>query len=179
MWKSPESFCLLPLNPRSGKTFVSANMAMSIAVTGSKTIMIDLDLRKASLSKCPGSRNYGMTEYLKGMIDDIDDLIVTSFFHENLDLIPAGTLTANPVELLLNHRLEELIGRLKGRYDTICIDCAPAEIVADASIISKFADLTVFVVREGFLDRQLLPDVEELFKSRKLTNMAVLRNCSN
>lgn len=164
------------LNPHSGKTFTSVNLAMSVAITGKRALVIDLDLRKATLSRHFNNPAYGIADYLSGIMHDPDDIIIHSAFHENMDVIPVGALPANPVELLLNGRLEGLLDCLRGKYDYIYIDCAPAEIVVDAAIVGKMVDLTVFVARKGLMERQLLPDVEALYKLGRFANMSILLN---
>ena len=94
-------------------------------------------------------------------------------------MIPAGPVAPNPVELLMNVRLEKLIAELRSRYDYIIIDNVPFGIVADASIINRITDLTVFVVRAGRLDRRMLPEIEKMYEEKKLNNLALLLNGSD
>ena len=75
----------------------------------------------------------------------------------------------NPVELLLSKRLDELINELKNRYDYIIIDGVPTGVVADASIIDRVADLTLFIIRIGKMDRRQLPEIEKFTKRKKLS----------
>lgn len=163
-------------NPGSGKTFISMNLATSMAIKGKKTVVIDLDMRKASLSAYIDSPAKGISGYLSGQIPDEQTIIYKGNFHPMLDIIPVGTIPPNPAELLLDNRLETLINKLRDNYDYIFIDCPPVSLVADASIIGKIADLCVFVVRCGLMDRRLLPEVETLYQERKFKSMAVLLN---
>lgn len=163
-------------NPGSGKTFISMNLATSMAIKGKKTVVIDLDMRKASLSAYIDSPAKGISGYLSGQIPDEQTIIYKGSFHPMLDIIPVGTIPPNPAELLLDNRLETLINKLRDNYDYIFIDCPPVSLVADASIIGKIADLCVFVVRCGLMDRRLLPEVETLYQERKFKSMAVLLN---
>lgn len=162
------------LYPGSGKTVISLNMAASMAVKGSKTLVIDLDLRKASLSEALGSSKTGVASYLSGSITDILSCIEN--VQENLDVIKVGTLPPNPSELLLSQKFKDMLAFLKERYDYIFLDCPPAEIVVDSAIISSMVDLTVFVVRSGLMDKRNLPYVEELYQSGKYNRMAVVLN---
>ena len=177
--ETPKTIMFTSLNPYSGKTFVSINLAMNVAKAGRRVLVIDLDMRKASLSKYFGHQKAGIAAYLRGEINHIEDVIIKSLLHDNLDLLPVGIQPSDPVELLLNNKLARLLEQLGRSYDYIYIDCTPVEIVADAAIVSKMADLTVFVARKGFLDRQLLPEVQELHTSDKLNNMVILLNCSH
>ena len=95
---------------------------------------------------------------------------------ENLDLIAAGPTAPNPSELLLSERLEELIAVLREQYDYIFIDNVPVGIIADAAITNRVADLTIFVVRVGKLDRRMLPELEKIYRSGQLNNMSLILN---
>ena len=149
-------------NPGSGKTFISFNLATSLGIKGKRIIAIDLDLRKASLSQYAGRPKKGISDYLAGDVKDIKDVIVKPSGDAKIDLIPVGTVPPNPTELLFSERLEQLITDLRAEYDYIFIDCPPVEIVADAAIINKLVDMTLFIVRAGLLDRSLLPEKEKI-----------------
>ena len=96
--------------------------------------------------------------------------------YENIDIIPVGTIPPNPAELLLTPRLEKLIAELREQYDTIFLDCPPIDIVADTSVIAKWADMTIFVIRAGLMDRDMLPVVEGYYNDKKFNNMSVILN---
>lgn len=164
------------LNPGSGKTFICMNLLTSFAIKDKRTAVIDMDLRRASLSSYVQSPKIGIADYLAGRVDDWRS-IVTSGSEEVLpDVIPVGTLPPNPTELLFNPRLEQLIADLRREYDYVFIDCPPVEIVADTSIIGKWADMTLFVVRAGLMEREMLPLADDYYAEHKLNNMAVLLN---
>jgi capsular exopolysaccharide synthesis family protein len=166
-------------NIGSGKSFVSLNLAMSFALTGKKVILIDLDFRKAFLSSCAGYPKTGASAYLSGLNPNLDELIVKEWINPNLDILPVGKLPPNPAELLLSAKFKELISILQGKYDYVFLDTTPVNIVADASIVADVANMTIFVVREGLLDRRMLPELEQIYKTGKFSNMAVLLNGSN
>jgi Mrp family chromosome partitioning ATPase len=88
-------------------------------------------------------------------------------------------LPPNPAELLLSAKFKKLISILQYKYDYVFLDTTPVNIVADASIIADAANMTIFVVREGLLDRRMLPELEQIYKSGKFSSMAVLLNGSN
>jgi len=163
-------------NADSGKTFISINLALSMAINDKRVIIIDLDLRKASLSKILESPQKGISNYLGEQIDNLDEIIVKNTLHKNLDVIPVGTIPPDPTELLSNIRLAELIGTLQQKYDYILLDCPPTNIVADTSIISKVADITIFIARCGKLDRRLVPEIENMYKEHKFNRLAILLN---
>lgn len=164
------------INVGSGKTFLSYNLATCFAIKNKRVVVIDMDLRKASLSEYVGRPKLGISDYLAGKTDDISGIIYRRSDKDKLDVIPVGTVPPNPTELLFSERLEGILGILRQEYDYIFIDCPPVEIVADASIIAKHADLTLFVVRSGLLDRSMLPEVEKLYEERKYGSMALLLN---
>ena len=164
--------------PHSGKSFISSNLAVTLASSGKRVIILDLDLRRRTLSKSMGQRHNrkGITSYLSGKITSMDDIITPSEENSNLDFIYAGPQPPNPSDMLLSERIEELIASLRTRYDYILIDSVPAMAVADAIIIDRLVDLTVYVIRQGFLDRRQLPDIEMLYREKKFRNMCVILN---
>lgn len=163
-------------NPNSGKTFISFNLATSLGIKGKRIIAIDLDLRKASLSQYAGRRKKGISDYLAGDVKDIKDVIVKPSGDAKIELVPVGTIPPNPTELLFSERLEQLITDLRAEYDYIFIDCPPVEIVADAAIINKLVDMTLFIVRAGLLDRSMLPEIEKFYTDKKYKNMSLILN---
>jgi capsular exopolysaccharide synthesis family protein len=166
-------------NVGSGKSFVSLNLAVSFALIGKKVILVDLDFRKATLSPWSESHKAGTPAYLSGISSNFDTLIIKEWLNPNLDMLPVGKLPPNPAELLLSDRFKELISVLQERYDYVFLDTTPVNIVADASIVADVANMTIFVVREGVLDRRMLPELEQIYKTGKFPNMAVLLNGSN
>lgn len=167
---------LTSANPGSGKTFVSFNLAKSFAIKGKKVIILDLDLRKAATSKYVDDPEQGISDYLANRIDDITSIITPVPNCSNLSLIAVGTIPPNPTELLFNERLHALIEDLKVHYDYVFIDCPPVEVVADSTIISKFADHTLFVVRAGVLDLSMLPVIDGMYEKGTFPNMSLILN---
>lgn len=163
-------------NVNSGKTFIAANLSAIMSVRGDRTVVIDLDMRKANLSRMVGRPDKGISSYLGGYVDNVNDIIVKYPKVENLDVIPVGVLPPNPVELLQSDRLDKLVDELRSKYDRIFIDCPPIDIVADTSIISRLADVTLFVVRTGLMERALIGEINGIYNSGRLNNMAVLLN---
>lgn len=137
-----------------------------------------MDIRKGTLSGLfanPSSR-MGLTNYLSGKTNNVKDIIGQSEEYRKLDLIFAGPVPPNPAELLMSERFDHLIEELKKHYDYIIIDNVPAGVVADASIVNRVADLTIYVVRAGMMDRRQLPELETLYRQSKLKNMSVVLN---
>lgn len=163
-------------NIGAGKTFIARNLSMSLAYMKKRVVMVDLDIRKGTLSRHFGHYHVGVTNYLSDNTVKVDDIIQ---HQEGFDLIPAGILAPNPAELLMDNRLDELMNELRTRYDYIIADNVPVGLIADATIANRIADLTIFVVRAGKLDRRQLPDIEKLYQEKKLKNMTLVLNGAN
>ena len=162
-------------NPNAGKTFSVMNIAASMALKDAKVMLIDLDLRKASLSKALGIEHSGVAAYLNGKTDSYKEN--AEEIVPNLFVLPVGTLPPNPTELLLTDRFKEMIEDMRKEYDYIFLDCPPIDVVADASIITEVVDMTVFVMRANQMDRKVLPEIEELYRSGKYNHMTMILNC--
>lgn len=167
---------LTSFNPGSGKTFLTINMAISLAIKGKKVLVIDGDLRYASTSSFVNSPKQGLSDYLGKQIDNIYDTIIVDEKYTNLSILPVGTIPPNPTELLFDERLETLINDMRSKYDYIFIDCPPIDIVADTQIIERLADRTLFVVRAGLLERSMLSDLNNIYKEERFKNMALILN---
>lgn len=174
--KKSQVLMLTSFNPFSGKSFVSYNLAASLVLAGKRTVLLEMDIRKGSKKDKDGNILPGITHYLSGRVNSLDDLIRPYVGYEELDFISSGPIPPNPSELLLGEALDELIGQLRERYEYIIIDTVPYGMVADAQIISRVVDMCIYVIREGMMDRRRLPDIEDLYTGGKLPNMAVLLN---
>ena len=174
--KSAQVITFTSFNIGAGKTFIARNLSMSLAYMKKRVVMVDLDIRKGTLSRHFGHYHVGVTNYLSDNTVKVDDIIQ---HQEGFDLIPAGILAPNPAELLMDNRLDELMNELRTRYDYIIADNVPVGLIADATIANRIADLTIFVVRAGKLDRRQLPDIEKLYQEKKLKNMALVLNGAN
>ena len=168
---------LTSFNESAGKTFVVSNLARSIANAQKRVLLIDIDIRKGTLSQPLGRKVQGLSNYLADPSITVDNILHKEFL-PNVDLIPAGTIAPNPAELLMSDRLDALVEQMRDRYDYIIADNVPIGIIADSAISNRIADMTLFVVRAGRLDRRQLPDLEELYQDKTLTNMAIVFNGS-
>ena len=161
------------LNPGSGKTFITANLSAAFSLKGKRVLVMDLDLRKASLSYYVGQPKVGISNYLSGQIDDWHEIITPL---DHVDVLPCGVIPPNPAELLSTERFAEMIKAAREEYDIIFLDCPPVEIVADAEIINPHADLTLFVVRASLMERSYLKDIERWYAEKKYNNLTLLLN---
>ena len=163
-------------NPGSGKTFLTMNTAATFALKGKRVLVIDGDLRHGSASAYIGSQAKGLSDYLGKRENDVNSLILENPDCPGFFLLPAGTTPPNPTELLAEPLFKETIERLRDCYDYIFIDCPPIDIVADTQIIEKLSDRTIFVVRAGLLEREMLPELQRMYDEKRFKNMALLLN---
>ena len=169
-------FVLTSFNPGSGKSFLAINIAISFAIKKKKILIIDGDLRHRTVSSYVDSPNKGLSDYLNNQIEDWKEIIVSYKGYTNLHILPIGTIPPNPTELLEDSKLSMLIEALRPEYDYIFIDCPPVDIVADAQIIEKWADRTIFVVRSGLLDRSMLSELENMYTEKRFKNLSMILN---
>lgn len=168
---------LTSFNPGSGKSFITLNLGAALALKqkGRRVLIIDLDMRHASMSHELSAHTFGIADYLSEGIDDCDRYIQPTECN-GLYILPVGTIPPNPSELLYSDRLKNLIARYRQEYEYVFLDCPPAEIVADASIVSPLSDLTLFVIRAGLLDRRMIPEIDRLNNSRRYNNLMLILN---
>ncbi|MEZ2335557.1 GumC family protein [Mucilaginibacter sp. RCC_168] len=161
-----------------GKSFISLNLGNSIAMSGKKVVLLELDLRKPRLLKNIGVENdHGFTNYvISNEEESIDNLIKPSTFNENFFFISSGPIPPNPTELLMHDRLKTLIEELRKRFDYIIIDSAPVGLVSDALIIEEFVDITCYVVRQNYTYKSQLGIVNDLHKSKKAKHLYLIVN---
>lgn len=166
--------------PGEGKSFVSRNLAVAIAIAGKKVVLVDTDMRKRTQSKLAGIKHKdGLSTYLSGQHNDVDSILDKGLIHPSVDSLFVGPIPPNPSELLMSDRLEKLIEELKKRYDYIILDNVPAQVVADAAIVNRVAELTLYVIRDGQLDRRYLPELERLHKEGKFNHLCIILNDSH
>ena len=169
-------FVLTSFNPGSGKSFLAINIAMSFAIKKKKVLVIDGDLRHRTASSYVDSPDKGLSNYLNNQVENWKEIIVPYKEYANLHILPIGTVPPNPTELLESSKLATLIAALRPEYDYIFIDCPPVDIVADAQIIEKWADRTIFIVRSGLLDRSMLPELENMYTEKRFKNLSMILN---
>ena len=163
-------------NPGSGKTFLAVNTAACIAIKGKRVLVIDGDLRRGSASAYIDKPQLGLSDHLGHRTTHIASITVEVENHPTLHIIPVGTIPPNPTELLADKRFNQLIEDVRTKYDYIFIDCPPIDIVADTQIIEKLADRTIFIVRAGLLERDMLPELQRMYDNKRFKNMALVLN---
>jgi tyrosine-protein kinase Etk/Wzc len=161
-----------------GKSFISLNLGNSIAMSGKKVVLLELDLRKPKLLKYLGTHaDYGFTDYVISPDKAaIDDFIHPSTLNENFFFISSGTLPPNPAEILMSGKLKELIEQLRVKFDYVIIDTAPVGQVSDALIIEEFADITCYVMRQNYTFKSQLNIVNDLQKYQKVKQLYLVVN---
>ncbi|RBN49489.1 GumC family protein [Flavobacterium psychrolimnae] len=162
--------------PREGKTFVSANLAATFALSGKKVLLIGMDIRNPRLDEYLTLPDRGVTNYLSSKNLILEDLIVKYNGFEDFHVLPAGAIPPNPAELLMNKKVDTLFETLKNQYDYIIVDTAPVSLVTDTLLIAKYADCFIYVARANFLEKRMLNIPNTLYKEQKLPNMCLLLN---
>ena len=159
-----------------GKSFVAANLAVSLSLTGKKVVLVDLDLNNPTLSKIL-KVNYedGATEFLTGEKSE-EEIINKIEQYENLYFIPAGSLPENPSELLATGKIKSLIDYLEGNFDMVIIDTSPIVLVTDAYILSEFCDATLYIIRHNYTPKMLIKRIDENNQINPINNPAIVFN---
>ena len=161
-----------------GKSFVSANTAISLSLLGKKVVIVGLDIRKPGLNKVfnLSTKEQGITQFLTDPKRSIMDLVQQSDINANLFILPGGAVPPNPTELLARKGLEEAIAQLKQHFDYIVLDTAPIGMVTDTQLISRIADLTVYVCRADYTRKSEFALVNELATTNKLPRISIAIN---
>lgn len=174
--KGGEVILVTSFNPGSGKSFVSYNLGLSFALKKKRVLLVDCDLRHGSSSMYVDMPSHGITDYLRQVTDDWSSLVKKSPSTPSIDILPVGKMPPNPVELLENGRLEQLVAQARNAYDIVILDCPPVNIVVDTQIVAQCADRTLFIVRAGLLEKSALAELNEFYAEKKFNNMSVLLN---
>lgn len=162
-----------------GKTLVSFNLALTLANSGAKVIIVGADVRNPKLHRYIANTPYkrGIVEYLVNEQDPgIMSYVQKSEHHSNLSVLFSGSIPPNPAELWMRSRTKDMFNQLKHNFDYVIVDTAPCMLVTDTFLISKYADVTLYVVRAGFTEKRLFDFPLESVKNKKLQNMAFVLN---
>ena len=160
-----------------GKSFVSINLACTLALSGKKVALLGMDLRAPKITEYISVYNgKGITNYIMDDSLGLEDLKINLPKHQGLDIYPSGIIPPNPAELLMHPRVDELFAKVQEEYDYIVVDTAPVNLVTDTLMISDRADLFVYVTRANYLDKRLLAVPQNLYNEKRLPNMTMLIN---
>jgi|CXWL01.1.fsa_nt_gi capsular exopolysaccharide synthesis family protein len=160
-----------------GKSYVCTNMGAVLALAGKKTVILEFDIRKPKVLSGLGiTKGPGITNYLIGKAADLNDLIKPVPEHENLYVLGCGPIPPNPAELLLDQRVEDMFAWLKENFDVVLVDTAPVGMVSDAMTLSKFADSTLYLVRQGHTFKKQVGLIDEFYRGGKLPKVSIIIN---
>lgn len=165
--------------PGEGKSFISGNLAVSLAYLGKKVIIIGLDIRKSGMEHTfdIDKHRLGITDYLGDPTKyPLSELIIPSEISPNLDILPRGSVPPNPTELVDRPALEEIMKELKNHYDLILLDTAPAAMVTDTSIISRVADICIYICRADYTPKMAFQFINEWQQSTHLRVVTVINS---
>ena len=160
-----------------GKSYVATNVALSLAILGKRVALVGLDIRKPMLAHYFSLPKQGcLTSYLAEDGYTVDDVIVPSGEHKNLDIIPCGVIPPNPSELLQSERLDQLFALLRERYDYIIVDTAPCALVSDTFLLDRIADMTLFVSRANYTPTEMIDYINQLAEQKRMKNLCCVLN---
>ena len=161
-----------------GKSFISANLAISLSLLGKKVVIVGLDIRKPGLNKVFNipKKEHGITQYLTNTTANLMDFVQPSDINKNLFILPGGTVPPNPTELLARGGLEKAIETLKANFDYVILDTAPVGMVTDTLLIGRVADLSVYVCRADYTHKAEFTLINELAENNKLPNLCIADN---
>ncbi len=162
--------------PNEGKTTFSANLAAVMGMGEKRCILLSLDMRRPELHHKFGlSNKRGMSDLLSGRAQ-LDEVTWEHEFFQNFDIVTSGAVPPNPAELIASDKMRRLIETLRERYDYIVIDTPPLHLAGDATILMRYADITLFVLKSEFSQEQHLREIEALTKKLDLKNVGLILN---
>ena len=161
-----------------GKSFISANLAISLSLLGKKVVIVGLDIRKPGLNKVFNipRKEVGITQYLANPEKNLMDLVQLSDVSKNLYILLGGTVPPNPTELLARDGLDKAIETLKKNFDYVILDTAPVGMVTDTLLIGRVADLSVYVCRADYTHKNEYTLINELAENNKLPKLCTVIN---
>jgi len=176
--KNVKSLLITSTTPNEGKSFVSINLGVVFALSNKRVLLMEMDLRKPKLSEILKiSQNVkGIVYYLNTDNVNTNEVIHGTEINPNLYIIPCGFLPPNPSELLLSDKLKTLFEELRQQFDYIIIDTPPVGIISDAKIIAAYADIGLYIVRQRFTSKKVLPQIDKLITNGSFNNLSVIIN---
>ena len=162
--------------PGEGKTFITINLGLMLALSGKKVLLLGLDLRKPKMNKyLEAKHNLGITNYLVGQ-NSLADITQKYEKHENLYFIASGAIPPNPSELILSDKMKETLEELEQQYDYILIDTPPIGLVSDALLLRDFADTMLVVVRQNWTKKDMISKLDDMRKKEEIKNVSIVFN---
>jgi tyrosine-protein kinase Etk/Wzc len=159
-----------------GKSFVSTNIGAVMALTGKRTVILEMDIRKPKVvSNLELKKQMGITNFIVGRAR-LDEIIIPVPEVDNLFVIPCGPVPPNPAEMLLDPKLKELFSHVRKQFDIVIVDTAPIGLVSDAIVISEHVDCTLYILRQGYTYKKQLELIDELYTKKKLPRLSLLLN---
>lgn len=161
-----------------GKTFISINLALSLASASRKTIIIGSDVRNPQLQRYDESKrgSRGLSEYLYDSDLQVNDVVNQSLMNSHCDIIYSGSIPPNPTDLLTNGRFPQMLSELREMYDYIIVDTAPLMLVTDTFLITEFADATLYVTRSEYTQKDFLKFINNSAEAEKILNVGLIIN---
>lgn len=160
-----------------GKSFTAINLGNILALAGRKVLLMELDLRKPGLSiKLGLSNEIGFSNFTIDSNVEVKDIIKPLTVNSNMYIISSGPLPPNPAETLMSDRAPDLFKKLKEEFDYILMDAPPIGIITDAQLLARYADVTLYLVRQGVTRKDQLKFVDDLYQSGKMKRLGIVVN---
>jgi len=171
-----KTFLVTSFLPGEGKTFTSSNLAVILAKSGKRTVLIELDLHKPGVYKrfMVGSKDVGITTYVTGN-SNFDEIVSETHIH-NLYCIYAGPIPPNPSDFVLSEKLKEIIAKAKAEFDYVIIDTPPAGLLSDSIYLMQFVDSSIFVLNTKTSNKKSLTFLEETMSGNRIKNVSLVLN---
>lgn len=158
-----------------GKTFVSLNLAAAMALSGKKTCLLGLDLRKPKMAEYVGlDSKTGLSNYLVNKAEKEDIIMETKY--ENLYLVPSGPIPPNPAELLLKDRMKEFLNHLENEFEIVIMDTPPIGLVSETMDLLRFSDVNLYIVRQNYTHKKYLLMINDLYANDQIGNIYAVFN---
>ncbi|OON65683.1 hypothetical protein B0919_23705 [Hymenobacter sp. CRA2] len=162
--------------PGEGKTFCAVNLAVELAYSGRRVILVETDLRRPTVA------NYfdldksapGLVSFLTG--EEPLERCIQPVREGQLDVLACGTIPANPTQLLESTRMAQLMERLRDEYDYVMVDTPPVGLVSEYFVLLRFLDANIYVVRHNYTERELVGQINELYVNQKIKHVYLVIN---
>lgn len=159
-----------------GKSFISLNLAASLAIADKKVVMLELDMRRPKLHRyIKETSPQGLSSYLSGQAT-LDEIIKPVPGYANLFFVPCGIIPPNPSELISGDKMRYLFENLHEHFDVVIADTPPVGLVTDANILARYASMTLYIVRHLYTGKGFLKNIDTLYREKRFPNMCLVIN---